>query len=76
MLLAVLVIGCSLVEPGVVRATEAPFPNAFADATDWTDFGIGSLPGAPDRFTSLEALVGQLDPFLAAGIRTAACLHR
>ena len=67
-LLSVLVIGCGVVDPGVVRAPEAPFPKAFVDATDWAEFEIGSLPGAPDRLTSLDALLHQLDGFLAAGI--------
>lgn len=68
-LLAFVLLGCTPFEPEVVRAVEVPFPAAFGASTEWTEFGIGPLPGNPDRFASIDALVAQLDGFLRAGIR-------
>jgi hypothetical protein len=68
-LIGVVVLGCAVTRPAVVRATDEPFPVAFTEANQWQPFGIGSLPGAPSRFGSLDALVKQLDGYLQAGIK-------
>lgn len=68
-LITIVVLGCSVVRPSVVTATDEPFLAAFADAGEWQPFEIGSLPGTPERFGSLDVLVKQLDGYLQAGIR-------
>ncbi len=68
-LIGIIVLGCSVTRPAVVTATDEPFPATFAEAGQWQPFEIGSLPGAPARFGSLDLLVKQLDAYLQAGIK-------
>jgi hypothetical protein len=66
-LIGIVVLGCAVTRPAVVTAPDEPFPAAFAEANQWQPFEIGSLPGAPTRFGSLDVLVKQLDGYLQAG---------
>ena len=68
-LIGIVVLGCAVTRPAVVTAKDEPFPAAFAEANQWHPFEIGSLPGAPNRFGSLDVLVKQLDGYLQAGIK-------
>jgi hypothetical protein len=68
-LIAIIVLGCSVVRPAVVTAPDEPFPAAFVDAGQWEPFEIVPLPGTPVRFGSLDALVRQLNGYLQAGIK-------
>ena len=68
-LIGTVALGCALTHPAVVTAPDEPFPAAFAEANEWHPFEIGSLPGAPNRFGSLDVLVKQLDGYLQAGIK-------